>query len=355
MKLYYTPDFSGDTDESHGLLAEAITEYTGDSSAAEMLTGSMYTGQNGKPYMDGFDFFSISHSGSVWAVLFCKDECGLDIQLARKCDAESIAKRFYHPDDAAAVIEKGDDEFFRLWARREALIKAAAGSAAAGDIPSVLGDSAVYEGAEYHISDIEIPEMPELYAASCIRGGAAFEELTFTKMEDKRKKQKKTAFETACSYLANRMHTASEVRKHLESREYSDEEITEAINELIGLRYLDDYLFAARYYEHNRDRKRGVMRAERELIEKGIDRETARNAKEDFLFGQKVDEFSDALEIARKEVYIKKDIYGDAVTVKEMDDRLSAKIARKLESKGYSRSDIFRVLDTLRRETAADD
>ena len=169
--------------------------------------------------------------------------------------------------------------------------------------------------------------------------------------DNKKEKNKKTAFEAACSYLASRMHTTAEVRKHLESKEYDDDEITEAVNDLIGMRYLDDYLYAARYYEHNRDKRRGVMRAERELIEKGIDRETARNAKEDFLYEQNVDEFEDALETARKEVYTKKDIYGDDVIVKEMDDRLSAKIARKLESKGYSRSDIFRVLDTLRRET----
>ena len=253
-------DFSGGQDESHRLLAEAVREYSGDSSAV----GSMYTGQNGKPYIDGFDFFSISHSANVWAVLFCRDECGLDIQLARKCDAASIARRFYHPDDAAVVIEKGADEFFRLWARREALIKAAAGSIAAGDIPSVLGDIVVYEGAEYNIKDIIIPGMPELYAAACVKGGAAFEELTFTKMEDKGKKQKKTAFETACSYLAKRMHTVSEVRKHLESREYGDEEITEAINELIGLRYLDDYLtgdkyFKAKYETQNLDRARNLI------------------------------------------------------------------------------------------------
>jgi SOS response regulatory protein OraA/RecX len=125
--------------------------------------------------------------------------------------------------------------------------------------------------------------------------------------------------------------------------------------DLIGMRYLDDYLYAARYYEYNRDKKRGVMRAERELIEKGIDRETVRNAKEDFLYEQGVDEYSDALEIARKEVYTKKDIYGDEVVVREMDDRLSAKIARRLESKGFSRADIFRVLDTLRRETGDND
>ena len=171
----------------------------------------------------------------------------------------------------------------------------------------------------------------------------------------KEKENRKSAFEAACSYLANRMHTTAEVKKHLQSKGYGDDEITEAVNDLIGMRYLDDYLYASRYYEYNRDKRRGVKRAERELIEKGIDRETARNAKEDFLYGQNVDEFEDALETARKEVYTKKDIFGDEVTVREMDDRLSAKIARKLESKGYSRSDIFRVLDTLRRETNSDD
>jgi SOS response regulatory protein OraA/RecX len=175
------------------------------------------------------------------------------------------------------------------------------------------------------------------------------------KSDETGKKNKKTATEAAYAYLASRMRTTEEVRKYLEGKEYPESEITETLNDLIGMRYLDDYLYAARYYEYNRDKKRGVMRAERELIEKGIDRETVRNAKEDFLYEQGVDEYSDALEIARKEVYTKKDIYGDEVVVREMDDRLSAKIARRLESKGFSRADIFRVLDTLRRETGDND
>lgn len=168
------------------------------------------------------------------------------------------------------------------------------------------------------------------------------------------KKNKKSAAETAYAFLATRMRTAEEVRKHLESREYDEDEITEVINELIGMRYLDDYLFALRYYEYNREKKRGVLRAERELLEKGIDKETARNAKEDFLYEQKVDEFEDALGIARKEVFVPSDIYGEAPRAREVDEKLAAKIARKLESKGFSRGDIFRVLDSIRRESKAD-
>ena len=170
------------------------------------------------------------------------------------------------------------------------------------------------------------------------------------KNTDTGKTNKKTAVEAAYAFLATRMRTTAEVRKHLESRGYPEDEITEAVNDLIGMRYLDDYLFALRYYEYNREKHRGVLRAERELAEKGIDRETIRNAGEDFLYEQNVDEYEDALEIARKEVFVPSDIYGEPPEAKEVDDRLTAKIARKLEGKGFSKGDIFRVLDTIRRE-----
>ena len=167
---------------------------------------------------------------------------------------------------------------------------------------------------------------------------------------DKAKKNKKTAIETAYAFLADRMRTTAEVRKHLESKGYSGDEVTDAVNELIGMRYLDDYLFALRYYEYNHEKKRGVLRAERELMEKGVDRESVCNAKEDFLYENKINEFEDALDIALKEVFVQSDIYGEPPVMKTVDDRLTAKIARKLEGKGFSKGDIFRVLDSIRRE-----
>ena len=177
MKIYYLTDFSGERTESRRLLAEAVSEYTGDSRRAAELTAGLRTGKNGKPYIDGFDFFSVSHSENVWAVLFCESECGLDIQFPRNCRAVAIAERNYHPDDAAAVSaasgedpQKGLDLFFRLWARREALVKAAGGSVADRGMPSVMHDSASHDGASYSISDICIPGMPEIFAAVCIRG-----------------------------------------------------------------------------------------------------------------------------------------------------------------------------------------
>jgi len=169
----------------------------------------------------------------------------------------------------------------------------------------------------------------------------------------KEKNNRKTAIETACTFLAARMRTSAEVRKHLEGKGYSRDEINEAVNELIGMRYLDDYLFALRYYEYNHEKKRGVLRAERELMEKGVDRDTARNAREDFLYENRINEFEDALDIALKEVFVQSDIYGEQPVMKTVDDRLTAKIARKLEGKGFSKGDIFRVLDSIRREAEA--
>lgn len=167
---------------------------------------------------------------------------------------------------------------------------------------------------------------------------------------NKEKKNNKTAIETAYAFLASRMRTTEEVRKHLESKAYSESEIIDAVNELIGMRYLDDYQFALRYYEYNHEKKRGVLRAERELMEKGIDKETVRNAKEDFLYEYKISEFEDAFDIALREVYEPSDMYGGSPVMKTVDDRLIAKIARKLESKGFSKGDIFRVLESIRRE-----
>ena len=153
-------------------------------------------------------------------------------------------------------------------------------------------------------------------------------------------KQKKSAMEEASAYLASRMRTIAEMRTHLASKEYSADEIDEAVRELEELGYLDDYQYALRYYEYNREKKRGSFRAMRELSDKGVDEEIIMNSREDFLHEFKVDEFEDALALAER---IVRDSGGT-----ELSDKLSAKLARRLESAGYQRNDIIRVLGELR-------
>lgn len=174
MIIYYTHDFGSNKGESHQLLEEAIARHIGDGVRASELVGSLQTsGEYGKPVIRDFLPFSISHSRSSWAVLIAERECGLDIQYHRRSDAGVIAQRFYAPEDAAVIkkfAENGqdpDDEFFRIWARREALVKAAGGSVVATDIPSVLGSEVTLDGELWKIRDITIPGCDKLKAAIC--------------------------------------------------------------------------------------------------------------------------------------------------------------------------------------------
>lgn len=151
-------------------------------------------------------------------------------------------------------------------------------------------------------------------------------------------KLKKTALEVALQYLANRMRTVHEMSQHLKDKGFPDKEIEEAVSDLIGLRYLDDYAYALRYYEYNTAKHRGSKRAMRELEEKGVDKETIKFALEDYLYESAVDELKMALEIAARES-----------EDKEIDDKLIAKVARKLDSRGYAQGDIIKVMSEMRR------
>lgn len=151
-------------------------------------------------------------------------------------------------------------------------------------------------------------------------------------------KSKKTAMEAAASYLASRMRTSQEVRSRLLEREYSKDEAEAAVKELESLGYINDAEYALRYFEYNREKKRGSKRAVLELLQKGVDEQIVRNAREDFLHENNVNEFEDALNVARRE--------ADG---REYDEKLSARIARKLETRGFENGDIIRVLDALRR------
>ena len=84
-----------------------------------------------------------------------------------------------------------------------------------------------------------------------------------------------------------------------------------------------------------------MLRAVRELESRGVDSETIRNAQEDFSYANEIDEFSEAREIAVKEL----ENSGGAAAA---DEKRAASIARKLENRGFGMDTIFRVLDRIR-------
>ena len=122
-------------------------------------------------------------TGGIWAVLIDIRECGLDIQLGRKADVPAISRRIYAQQDAdkiAALQEedpvKAADEFFRLWARREALTTALGGTVYDTALPAVQAEDISVNSEWYRLSDISFPHTAtedgkKLYAAVCVKCG----------------------------------------------------------------------------------------------------------------------------------------------------------------------------------------
>ncbi len=89
--------------------------------------------QSGKPLLDGGAgpvYFNISHSGD--RALFAISRCcqpGVDIEfLQRRIQCEKLARRFFTPDEFAALMEipvpRRQSAFLAGWTRKEAVIKA---------------------------------------------------------------------------------------------------------------------------------------------------------------------------------------------------------------------------------------
>lgn len=168
MKIYYTDKYNNEYGESHRLLEQALRLFYEDSAPENLgeLIATMPVGDKGKPYIEGLNEFSISHTGNYWAVAIAETECGLDIQLNSTDQYKKVAERWYHPDELRAVLENGEDEFFRLWARRESLVKAVGTTVVNSDLPSTLENPVPFEGEDWIIEDIEIPGL-KLHAALC--------------------------------------------------------------------------------------------------------------------------------------------------------------------------------------------
>lgn len=81
-----------------------------------------FTGKHQKPYFKNSSiFFNLSHSGDYVAVAVSDREIGIDIEKIRTVN-RSTAKKFFTKSEAASV--KSDDDFIKLWVKKESFIKA---------------------------------------------------------------------------------------------------------------------------------------------------------------------------------------------------------------------------------------
>jgi len=78
---------------------------------------------NGKPFFANAGIhFNLSHTSSAVVAAFAGSAVGIDIESrGRQRDFVGIARRFFHPAEAAAV--KDEEHFLRLWTGKEAMLK----------------------------------------------------------------------------------------------------------------------------------------------------------------------------------------------------------------------------------------
>jgi regulatory protein len=98
-------------------------------------------------------------------------------------------------------------------------------------------------------------------------------------MRDENDKECSRAKNIAYRYLSYRPRSHAEVEKKLRDQGFGDDTVRTVLSNLIRLQYVDDEKFADQWAQ-SRVRLRGLgrRRIERELRDKGVDRETARRA-----------------------------------------------------------------------------
>ncbi|BCB89156.1 4'-phosphopantetheinyl transferase family protein [Phytohabitans suffuscus] len=139
---------------AHGAARLLVSPWVG--VAPELVRWSY--GPHGKPEVDGVRV-SLSHSGDLAAVALTPARAvGVDVQRHTPgLDTLAMSARYFPEGEAdlvAASAERAAD-FARLWARKEACVKATGGRLAQGlSLPVAAGPVV---GGVYHVVDVPVP------------------------------------------------------------------------------------------------------------------------------------------------------------------------------------------------------
>lgn len=150
-------------------------------------------------------------------------------------------------------------------------------------------------------------------------------------------KDLKRAKNTAYRYLAIRPRSKSEIEKKLCNKEFSSSVVESVIDHLVHLGYVDDRKFACQWAA-SRARLRGYgrNRIEQELRQKGVDRETIREALNEAVPPK--DEQETARKIAEKKLRTMNSVEPEA---------RKRRLAGFLERKGFSHEIIRGIIKAM--------
>ena len=176
------------------------------------------------------------------------------------------------------------------------------------------------------------------------------------------------AKEAALDYIERRPRTEKEVRDKLREKGVSAEAAEGAVAFLLEYGFLNDEAFAARFAEDAIRKGRGPLRIERDLALKGIPREAAKRALAPYKTARGNDgpydgETTDERDTTERTEYrdddtptfretaeaLARKTYEGAGSPPDIDDKLAAKILRKLASRGFTASDGYAALEEVRR------
>lgn len=111
-----------------GLLRYTLARYTGLPPKAWVFERD----ERGRPELTGAigPSFNISHTEGLVACAVSEGAVGVDVEKGRRLrDPKALARRFFHPDETAEILQAADAEsarasFLRLWTLKEAHAKA---------------------------------------------------------------------------------------------------------------------------------------------------------------------------------------------------------------------------------------
>ncbi len=147
----------------------------------------------------------------------------------------------------------------------------------------------------------------------------------------------KDCHNTALSYLEHRDRSTYEIKTHLISKGFREDEIEEELIYLKELHYVDDARYCGDYMRYGMRKGRGPVRLQHELREKGIEAELIQASLEEH-FSRNA-EYEAALKEAGK--ILRAD--------EKPDEKMIAKIGRKLSAQGYHSQVIYDVIGKIRK------
>lgn len=145
--------------------------------------------------------------------------------------------------------------------------------------------------------------------------------------------------DTALRYLEHRERSAHEVKAHLISKGFREDEIDEVMKYLEDFKFVDDARYCRSYIEYGIRKGRGPVRLRHELTERGIAPLLIQEILEE-CFDRNTEK-----DAAMKEV--QKLLHFDEASAP--DEKTIARIGRKLASLGYHTELIYDIIGRLRR------